>query len=276
MLRRWMGAFFLLVLFAGCHAGPTREAAKPGLMFDRDAQAAPSERADLGDQGAAAWTRTAKSTTKGSGPTTGRLDEFGVDDGEGDPSSGAAAPAVERLLIQRGEMRLEVVRPEDSAREFLAKIKAVGGYLQQQSGDTLTVRLPAAAFDEAFVQLRGMGRVLGEQREAEDVTEEFTDLAIRIDNARKARERLLEILKKAEKVEDILKVEAEVRRLTDEIERMEGRKKLLADQVAMSTLRVTFVAKVEPAPPPPPKRSRQLSPFDWINETGPETLLEGR
>ena len=121
-----------------------------------------------------------------------------------------------------------------------------------------------------------MGRVLAEQRQAEDVTEEFVDLGIRIDNARKARDRLLEILQKAEKVEDILKVEAEVRRLTDEIERMEGRKKLLADQVAMATLQATFVAKVEPAPPPPPRRSRQLSPFDWINETGPETLLEGR
>lgn len=274
MLRRWIGVFFLLALVAGCQAGPMGEAVKPGLMFDRDAQAAPSERANAGDPSAMAWTRTAKETTKGRGPTTGRLDEFGVDDGEGDPSSGAAAPAVERLLIQRGEMRLEVVRPEDSAREFLAKIKAVGGYLQQQSGDTLTVRLPAAAFDDAFAQLRGMGRVLGEQREAEDVTEEFTDLAIRIDNARKARERLLEILKKAEKVDDILKVEAEVRRLTDEIERMEGRKKLLADQVAMSTLRVTFVPKTEA--PPPPKRSRVRSRFEWINEAGPESLLEGR
>lgn len=181
-----------------------------------------------------------------------------------------------RLLIQRGEMRLEVVRPEDSGRDFLAKVKAAGGYLLQQTGNTLTVRVPAAAFDETFLALRGMGRVLGESREANDVTEEFVDLGIRIDNARKARERLLEILQKAEKVEDILKVEAEVRRLTDDIERMEGRKKFLADQVAMATLTATFVAKVEPAAPPPPKRSRQISRFEWINEAGPESLLEGR
>ncbi len=192
---------------------------------------------------------------------------------------GPAGPAVaepERLLIQRGEMRLEVVRPEDSGRDFLAKVKAAGGYLLQQAGNTLTVRVPAAAFDETFLALRGMGRVLGESREASDVTEEFVDLGIRIDNARKARERLLEILQKAEKVEDILKVEAEVRRLTDDIERMEGRKKFLADQVAMATLTATFVAKVEPAAPPPPKRSRQRSRFEWINEAGPESLLEGR
>jgi seryl-tRNA synthetase len=171
-------------------------------------------------------------------------------------------------------VQVEVVRPEDSARDFLAKVKAAGGYLQQQAGGVLTVRLPAGEFDAMFTAVKAMGRVLAEQRQADDVTEEFVDLGIRIDNARKARDRLLEILQKAEKVEDILKVEAEVRRLTDEIERMEGRKKFLTDQVAMATLQVTFVPKTEA--PPPPKRSRQLSPFDWINETGPETLLEGR
>ena len=192
-----------------------------------------------------------------------------------DPGAGAPA-ASERLLIYRGDIRVEVARPEDASRAFLDTVKAWGGYLQSQSGATVTVRVPAAKFDDALAAVRGMGRVLDESRQANDVTEEYLDLGIRLDTARKARDRLLEVLQKAEKVEDILKVEAELRRLTEEIERMEGRKQLLADQVAMATLQATFVAKVEPAPPPPPKRSRQLSPFDWINETGPETLLEGR
>jgi hypothetical protein len=115
--------------------------------------------------------------------------------------------------------------------------------------------------------------VLGESRQANDVTEEFVDLGIRIDTARKARDRLLDVLAKAEKVEDILKIEAELRRLTEEIERMEGRKKFLADQVAMATLSATFVAT---APPPPPRpRPPQRSRFHWINEIGADSMLEG-
>jgi hypothetical protein len=134
------------------------------------------------------------------------------------------------------------------------------------------VRVPAKHFDDALAAARALGRVLGESRQANDVTEEFVDLGIRIDTARKARDRLLEVLQKAEKVEDILKVEAELRRLTEEIERMEGRRKLLADQVALATLQLQLFA-IAP-PPPAPKRPRQASQFPWINRVGADLTLE--
>ncbi len=261
MWRCWFGVVVSWLLLLACQGPHARMEAKPGLMLDREsAEAAPP-------RPAAPVARSSRMAG---------MSELSDDDADAQRGGPKAPVATERLLIQRGQVQVEVVRPEGSAREFLAKVKAAGGYLQQQAGGVLTVRLPAGEFDAMFAAVKAMGRVLAEQRQADDVTEEFVDLGIRIDNARKARDRLLEILQKAEKVEDILKVEAEVRRLTDEIERMEGRKKFLTDQVAMATLQATFVAKVEPAPPPPPKRSRQLSPFDWINETGPETLLEGR
>lgn len=260
MVRGWMlWCVVLAALLSGCQVPYGEGATKPGVMVEAD---------DVSNGFVGNPTAASPAPSRNAG-----FDDFAPTKG-GPREPAVAAP--ERLLIQRGSMRLEVVRPEDSAREFLAEVKARGGYLQTQAGTSLTVRLPAASFDEVFLLLRGKGRVLDEKREADDVTEEFVDLGIRIDTARKARERLLEVLQKAEKVEDILKVEAELRRLTEEIERMEGRKKFLADQVAMATLAVAFVAKVEAAPPPPPKRSRVRSQFDWINRVGPETLLEDR
>lgn len=260
MLRGWKSWFLVLgTLLAGCQ-GASGAWARPGVMAEAD------------DVTNGLVNETSAASPARSGGATG-FDDFGSTKG-GPREPAAAAP--ERLLIQRGSIRLEVVRPEDSTREFLAEVKALGGYLQTQTGTSLTVRLPAASFDDAFTSLRGKGRVLDEKREANDVTEEFVDLGIRIDTARKARDRLLEILAKAQKVEDILKVEAELRRLTEEIERMEGRKKFLADQVAMATLAVAFVAKVEATPPQPKKRARVRSQFDWINRVGPETLLEDR
>ncbi|MBL8753595.1 MAG: DUF4349 domain-containing protein [Planctomycetes bacterium] len=196
----------------------------------------------------------------------------GFDDFGSHNAAPIESPAQPRLLIQKGEVRVEVARPDDAAREFQAKVAAWGGYLQQQNGAILVLRLPAAKFDEAFTAAKALGRVLGESRSANDVTEEFVDLGIRIDNARKSRDRLVEILAKAEKVEDILKVEAELRRLTEEIERMEGRKKFLQDQVAMATLQLTLQPVSQP---PPVKRSRQWSRFDWINQVGAEQMLGG-
>jgi Domain of unknown function (DUF4349) len=187
--------------------------------------------------------------------------------GESEP---APPPAAQRLLIQKGEVKVEVARPDDVAREFQSKVVAWGGFLQQQSGTSLVLRLPATKFEEAFAAAKALGRVLAESRSADDVTEEFVDLGIRLDNAKKSRDRLLEILQKAEKIEDILRVETELRRLTEEIERMEGRIKFLRDQVAMATLRVTLQAT---STPPPPKRSRQRSRFDWVNRVGAEQML---
>lgn len=192
-------------------------------------------------------------------------------------SVGKAAGA-ERMLVHRGEIEVEVARTELATAQFLEQVVAWGGHLQQQRQQaqrdvvTLVVRVPAQRFDEAFALLRAAGRVLAESRQAEDVTEEFLDLGIRIDNARKSRERLLEVLAKATKVEEVLAVERELHRLTEEIERMEGRRKYLADRVALATIEVSF-RSIQTAPPP--VRKRRPSRFDWINSIGPRTVLEG-
>jgi hypothetical protein len=186
------------------------------------------------------------------------------------PGAPAGEPARERLLIYRGDVHVEVPRPEEAMAALQAKVAEWGGHLQSQTDHSMVVRIPATHFEEAFQLVRQSGRVLFESRQAQDITEEFLDLGIRIDNARKSRDRLLEVLQKADKVEDILKVEVELRRLTEEIERMEGRRKFLADQVALATLSATFQATAE-APPAP--RTRQRSRFGWVNRVGAETMM---
>jgi len=181
-------------------------------------------------------------------------------------------PSRQRMLIYSGNVRVEVARAEEAAKAFLAKVEEWGGYLQKQSSTSLTVRVPAIHFDDAFAAVRESGRVLSESRQANDVTEEFVDVGIRVDNARRSRDRLLEVLKLAEKVEDILRVEKELSRLTQEIERLEGRLKFLRDQVSMSTLRADFqsVAKA-----PPVKRKRRRSRFRWVNRVGATNVMGG-
>ncbi len=187
------------------------------------------------------------------------------------PTPAAPATVAERMLVFTGQVRVEVPRPDEVMTSFRTQIAAWGGHLSSQSDKTLVVRVPAKHFDEAFEWVKNSGRVLSESRQAQDVTEEFLDLGIRIENARRSRERLLEVLQKADKVEDILKVEAELRRLTEEIERMEGRKKFLADQVTLATLSATFESV---ATPPVAKRRREPSRFDWINRIGAERVME--
>ncbi len=198
------------------------------------------------------------------------------------PETGEAGAPVSqdaaRMLVYRGQIELETARAEEAAQQFLQQVVAWGGYLQQQERRNdrdvmiLTVRVPAPQFDAAFALLRASGRVLAEWRQAEDVTEEFVDLGIRLDNAIKSRDRLLEVLAKATKVEDVLAVEKELRRLTEEIERMEGRRKFLADRVAMATIEASFRSNQTA---PPPTKTRRPSRFPWVNQLGPRAVMEG-
>lgn len=184
----------------------------------------------------------------------------------------AASPATgERMRIYQGSITVEVARRDDVQAQFLEKVGSWGGYLSQQEDNQLTVRVPAARFDEAFAWLHGIGRVRSESKQATDVTDQYLDLGIRLDNAKKSRERLLALLAKADKVEDILKIEEQLRRLTEEIERFEGQLKRLQDQVALATITARFVAPAAAPDRPGGRPSR----FPWIRAIGAERMLEG-
>lgn len=175
----------------------------------------------------------------------------------------------DRLMVYKGRVDLDVARAADAIAKFVARAAELGGHLSVQTDTEVTVRVPAQHFDKLFAELRGYGRVLFESRQASDVTEQFTDLGIRLDNARKGRDRLLALLEKAEKVEDILKIEEQLRRLSEEVERLEGQKRLLADQIALATLTAQFHVI---APQAAGDRQREPSRFQWVNEVGAESL----
>ncbi|HEY1100306.1 MAG TPA: DUF4349 domain-containing protein [Myxococcota bacterium] len=188
----------------------------------------------------------------------------------GDSDKGTIAEAAKRLVIYTGSISLLVPQVEPAIATFVAEITAAGGYLQNQSSQTVTMRIPAASFFATIDKLKKTGKVTDEQVNATDVTKQVFDLELRLQTADESRKRLLKLLENATKMEDILAIETQVRRLTEEIELMKGQLRNLGDQVAFSTLTVTFYANA-PAPNPYPQRTR--SRFEWINHVGIENVL---
>jgi hypothetical protein len=181
---------------------------------------------------------------------------------------GANAPAEGRQMIYRASLGIEVARVEEAIERFLATVRGFGGHLSQRVDGTVTVRVPATHFEQTLAAARSHGRVLQQNLQASDVTKEYLDLELRIANTRKARERLLALMEKADKVEDLLKIEEQLRRLTTELEQMEGELKWLADQVALSTVEVGFQAVAASSSP----RRRVANRFEWINQVGLEPM----
>lgn len=146
--------------------------------------------------------------------------------------------AVARQVIYSAALRVVVVSAADALRSVRAFAEQADGYLQESDARSITVRVPAAQFDAVLERVEALGEVVERSVKASDVTEQMLDLNIRLDNARRARERLLEHLAKSEKMEDTLKIEAELTRVTGELELLEGKLRYLESQIAMSTIRV--------------------------------------
>jgi hypothetical protein len=77
--------------------------------------------------------------------------------------------------------------------------------------------------NDAIKEISELGKVQGKSLSGQDVTEEYLDFQIRLENAEKSRERYLELLAKAENVEAALKVEKELERLNGTIDLLKGK-----------------------------------------------------
>ncbi|WP_437782287.1 DUF4349 domain-containing protein [Sorangium sp. So ce1097] len=179
----------------------------------------------------------------------------------------SASPAP--LLVYTAQIAMAVFEVSASLGKVEALAQELGGFLSRRDDRTITIRIPAARFDEALKRLEGLGDMLQRNVVAEDVTEEFLDLGVRIRNARAVRDRLEKLLEKATKVEESVQLERELARVTGELERLEGRLKYLRDRIAFSTLTVSFHPRsTETLTPSGPRL-----PIDWLNELGLSRLL---
>ena len=144
---------------------------------------------------------------------------------------------------------------------------SLGGYMQHSSLDSIVIRVPAARFGEAAEALKSIGAVTNQEIDAQDVTEEYEDLDLRLRSAKALLDKLLALLAKAEAVKDALEVEREVARVRAEIEKLEGLKNRLSSRIAYATLTVRFTPMKE-APP----ELKAALPFLWLKELGLEHL----
>lgn len=168
----------------------------------------------------------------------------------------------QRLVVYNALVRLVVERLTDTLQQVKAMAEGMGGYMQEMSGASITVKVPAGKFHEAVAAVEKLGQVVAREIKGTDVTEQVRDLRIRLQNDEALRQRLLKLLEKSDKVEDTLKVERELARVTESIELIKGKLQYVESQVAFSTLTVQVNS------PLPQRQVEAEIPFAWVRELG--------
>lgn len=153
-----------------------------------------------------------------------------------------------RMLIWKAYLDIEVWNVANAVSEATAVVERQGGFVEQKSdhGEAsarLTVRVPAGSFKAALSGLETLGTITYRNVEGEDVTEQLIDIEARLKNKIVLRDRLKQLLDKANDVKDILAIETELNRVQADIDSMEGRIKSLRGQVEYSTVTLSLERK---------------------------------
>ncbi len=204
-------------------------------------------------------------------PPPGVAPEASID-GVSDPAlQDAEQPNRAEKLIYRAELRVALVDPDAAAKALLGWVKANGGYLLEQRGNRLVVRIPSANFHKAVEQVVSKGELIERQVHVDDVTEQYFDLEARIRNAEALRQRLVALMERATKVEDALRIEQELGRVSEQLEVLQGKLRRLRELVAYSTVGVEWVQVEHES-----LEALPALPFEWLGTLGLSYLLQSK
>lgn len=161
-----------------------------------------------------------------------------------------------RLVIKNASLSIVVEDPSASMDAISQMADEMGGFvvssnLYQTRTDrgleipeaNITIRVPAERLDQALQVIKsGAGDILSETVTGEDVTQEYTDLSSRLRNLENTEEQLTEIMKDANRTEEVLNVYNQLVEVREEIEVIKGQMQYYQQAAALSAISVSIQA----------------------------------
>ncbi len=164
----------------------------------------------------------------------------------------------ERSVILTANLSLRAADPWAIADRAQAVATGLGGDVvglqESGAGDarsaTLTLRVPSARFNDALRGLKALdAEVLSSSVDGKDVTDQFVDLQARLSAKQAEEQRYLALLARADKIEDVLKVDQALASVRTQIEQLTGQINGIKSRTQFSTITVG-IASAAPAPEP--------------------------
>lgn len=169
-------------------------------------------------------------------------------DGVADDASGKK---VARKFVRTSSVTLEVDDEDDFAPTLERArdiARGMGGFIKSESTTSMSMMVPTERLDEALKLIAKLGKITSKHISIRDVTSQYVDLQIRIDNLRKMRDRLTQLLAQSKDVKDVLEVERELGRVTTELERLEGQMRVMSQQTTYASIYLRLEEEVTPGP----------------------------
>jgi hypothetical protein len=178
----------------------------------------------------------------------------------------SASRAQKRMVHYDGSIKQRSPDPEailDSAKRF---VRSIGGVIVSFSNQSAVFNVPVEKFRHAFDSLCTFAEVIAKSISAEDITEHFRDVEVRIKIAKATIERLKALIAKEENDTVKIRLLNEVKMISETLERLTRKREILQGSAEYSTIRL----EVLPYHPHALGYYRhELRGFQWINEMTP-------
>lgn len=164
-------------------------------------------------------------------------------------ASGSTALPEGRKWIITIDMNVETDDLDLLMTNLDQKIDALGGYVEDQNihngsnyasrryrSANLTIRIPDENADQFTTDLSGLANVVSQNLRREDITLKYVATSSRVTALETEEARLLELLSKAETMEDLLEIEARLTDVRYELENHASQLRLYDNQVDYATI----------------------------------------
>lgn len=215
---------------------------------------------------------------------------------QADATLSQKSPAVDSDQVSSGRKLIKNVNLSVETREFdvmmpalEARVRELGGYIEdletyngsRYSGNkniryaNLTVRIPQSRLDDFVGSVSEIGNVVRRTDSVNDVTKTYVDTESRRNALKTEYDRLLELMERAETLEEILILEDRLTTLRYQLESMESQLRTMDNQVDYSTVRLS-VSEVEELAPAVDEPEEEKSIWQRISSGFSESLREVR
>jgi hypothetical protein len=161
-----------------------------------------------------------------------------------------------RKIIRNAQLRIRVSDFVASGRAIDQAVRQVNGQIANSNEtkvdnaieNALTVRVPVAQLD-AFLTLVLKESIFTDTKmiTTDDVTRRYVDVEARIRSKKVVEETYLRLLKQARNVGDVLKIEQQLGQIREEREVQEAELRQLKNEIALSTVNLTYYQQTEAA-----------------------------
>ena len=168
-------------------------------------------------------------------------------------STETASVNTDEKLVYTADLTIESLHYTDTVKAVRDHVRAYGGYIVYEneyvSGYSwkneempgimhmsLTVRVPSGKFQAFLDEMEGTGKVISRSTNTANITRQYNDTSVQIEALKKQEERLLEMMDKAETIEDMIKVETRLTEVQTDLNLLMTRKQSMDTDVEYSTV----------------------------------------